>query len=499
MKRYRLVPNQLISKMKHQIGSLAVAVALSAFQVHAAPSISLLRNTTLSSNATTVKSYDTNVNVASYRHQGILYYDGYQYVSWYNGNARNVIVARRTFTSSTLAVGTWTWAYVNFTLAAGADSHNVISMGVSPNDGRLHLAIGTHGGQLYWISTKANTATGSTWDNTVFGGTAAVPAAPVTGLGSSAATSNVTYPYFMNAGDSAKTLQLAYRTGSSGNGQMRLAEYTPNTSTTSRGTWKVIGQFTASTGSYTQNGVTSTTRNAYPHGFNYDYAGRLHMAFTWRENLSTVFISGCTATINNHDTAYVYSDDKGRTWKNSGGTTVGTTGGTQISVASSAIVVDPLPVGRDLMNQETQIMDRNNLFHAMVSYVPGRYQSTCATDRSVSQPFHLWRSTAGVWTKVEMKLNDADVNQGYDRSKMFFSLANNLYVVLPDLRIVGASASTNWTDWKLLYDGRSLGNYGETIIDYNLTRIANGVSILYMKNTSSTTGELHVLDFETRG
>src|SRR6185295_17334045 len=67
--------------------------------------ISLLRNTLLSSNATAVKSYDTNVNVASYRHQGLLYYSGYQYVSWYNGNTRNVIVARRTFNSSTLAVG----------------------------------------------------------------------------------------------------------------------------------------------------------------------------------------------------------------------------------------------------------------------------------------------------------------------------------------------------------------------------------------------------------
>ena len=44
------------------------------------------------------------------------------------------------------------------------------------------------------------------------------------------------------------------------------------------------------------------------------------------------------------------------------------------------------------MNQETQIMDRNNLFHAIVSYVPGRFQPTCATDRGQAQPFHLWRA-----------------------------------------------------------------------------------------------------------
>jgi hypothetical protein len=52
-----------------------------------------------------------------------------------------------------------------------------------------------------------------------------------------------------------------------------------------------------------------------------------------------------------------------------------------------------------------------------------------------------------------------------------------------------------WTNWQLLYDGRSLGSYGETIIDYNLTRVANGVSVLYLKNTSSSTGGLPLLDF----
>jgi hypothetical protein len=484
--------------MKYEFASLSVLLSVALPSIAHAQSISLVRNTVLSSNATAVKSYDTNVNIASYRHQGILYYSGYQYISWYNGNTRNVVVARRTFNSSTLAAGTWQWAYVNFILASGADSHNVISMGISPNDGRLHVAIGQHGTQLYFIRTNAKAATGSTWDNTVFGGTGTTgttAAAAMAGLpGYSAATNNVTYPYFMNAADSAKTLQFVYRTGSSGNGQLQLAEYNAST-----GSYTHLGKFVDSAGTYTLNGVSSSTRNAYPHGFNYDYAGRLHMAFTWRENLSTQFFSNCSATINNHDTSYVYSDDRGRTWKNSAGTTVGTTGTNWIQLTDPGLVVDPLPVGRDLMNQETQSMDRNNLFHALISYVPGRYQSTCATSRSQAQPFHVWRSAGGTWTKVEVKLNGTDVNQGYDRSKLFFGLSNNLYAVLPDLRIIGASASTNWTDWKLIYDGRSLGNYGETIIDYNLTRVANGVSVVYLKNTTSTTGELHVADFKTTG
>jgi hypothetical protein len=293
----------------------------------------------------------------------------------------------------------------------------------------------------------------------------------------------------MNAADAPKTLQFAYRTGSSGNGRMQLAEYNSST-----GNWSAIGQFTASTGSYTQNGVTSNSRNAYPHGLTYGYNGRLHMAFTFRENLSTQFIANCSATINNHDTLYVYSDDRGRTWKNSAGTTVGTTGSNDITISDPGLVVDPLPVGRDLMNQETQFIDKNNLFHAIISYTPGRYSPTCAQNRQQVQPFHVWRNASGQWTKVEIRINGGDVNQGYNRSKVFFSSSNNMYVVLPDLRIVAASASTNWTDWTLVYDGRGLGNFGETVIDTNLSRVSNYVSVLYMRG-SGATAELHVLDF----
>ena len=116
--------------MKQNTWAILFLVSLVHVSPAAAQSVTLLRNTVLTSNATAVKSYDTNVNIASFRHQGILYYSGFQYISWYNGNTRNVIVARRTFNQSTLAAGAWTWAYVNFNLASGADSHNVIAMAI---------------------------------------------------------------------------------------------------------------------------------------------------------------------------------------------------------------------------------------------------------------------------------------------------------------------------------------------------------------------------------
>lgn len=454
--------------------------------------VTVVADSVLSSNATTVKSYDTNVNVASYRQHGILFYGGYQFVAWYNGNARNVIVARRSFDLATVSGGTWAWAYVDYTLASGADSHNVVSMGISESDGRLHLAIGQHGDQLYYLRSVANAVSATTWDNTVFGGTgtsdsgAAAPSAGMPNYG--AATSDVTYPYFIRP--DATTLQLAYRTGSSGDGEMQLAEYRD-------GAWAYVGQFTSASGSYTQDGVTSTSRNAYPHGLSYDEAGRLHMAFTWREDLNTAFVPNCSDAINNHDTLYLYSDDRGRSWKNNAGSTVADTAAkTSAGVASAGLVVDALPVGRDMMNQETQITDHHNLIHVVVSYIPDPYQPGCATDRTQAQPFHLWRAADGAWSKTQIKLNGQDVNQGYDRSKIFVDASDNAYVLLPDLRLVGATASSQWKDWQLLWDGSSRGNYGEAIIDVNLTRVASGVSILYMKDTSANTGELHVLDLK---
>jgi hypothetical protein len=452
----------------------------------------LVADTVLSSNATAAKSYDTNVNVASYRQHGILYHGGYQFVAWYNGNARNVVVARRSFDAATMTGGAWVWAYVDFKLASGADSHNVISMGISDGDGRLHLAIGQHGAQLFYLRSVAGAVSAPAWDNTVFGGTgtsdsgAAAPSAGMPNYG--AATDNVTYPYFISP--DAKTLQLAYRTGGSGDGEMQLAEY-------GNGAWSYVGQLTSATGGYTQAGVTSNTRNAYPHGLDYDGAGRLHMAFTWRENLDTAFIANCADAINNHDTLYIYSDDRGRTWKNSAGTTVADVAAKKTAgVSSPGLVVDPLPVGRDMMNQETQVTDHANLIHVVISYIPDPYQPGCATDRTQAQPFHLWRSADGTWTKTQIKLGGQDVNQGYDRSKVFVDASDNAYVLLPDLRLVGASAASRWIDWKLLWDGKSRGNYGEAIIDVAVTRVASGVSVLYLKDTSNTTGELHVLDLK---
>jgi hypothetical protein len=113
---------------------------------------------------------------------------------------------------------------------------------------------------------------------------------------------DITYPQFVVTPEGL--LQFSYRTGGSGNGVNELAEY-------QNGAWRKLGAWSSATGSYTgPNGVVSTTRNMYLHGLNYDRAGRLHAAFTWREGNTGILCN--QGGLTNHDTGYVYSDDRAR-------------------------------------------------------------------------------------------------------------------------------------------------------------------------------------------
>ncbi len=73
----------------------------------------------------------------------------------------------------------------------------------------------------------------------------------------------------------------------------------------------------------------------YLHGIDYDVNGRLHSFFTWREQSGSVMCNGGGLT--NHDTGYVYSDDRGgRTWRNNAGSLVGTTGTSDLVAVTDA-------------------------------------------------------------------------------------------------------------------------------------------------------------------
>ncbi|GAA4146918.1 BNR repeat-containing protein [Actinomadura keratinilytica] len=445
------------------------------------PSLKRLRDTELDPRALYFVSYDGLVNNGSFQQSGILTYAGYQYAAWYTAD-RSAVVARRH-----LPNGAWQKVVLPHKLSVD-DSHNVISLGVSPQDGRLHVAMDTHNNRVYYTKSEpglASKPSPSRWDASRFG--AVRRDLDGVDLG------DITYPQF--AVTPEKKLQLVYRTGGSGNGTNEIAEY-------DGGTWTKLGKWSSAAGTYSGNGQTSNARNMYVHGITYGRDGRLHAAFTWREqNFGVLCHPG---GLSNHDTGYVYSDDRGRTWRNDAGQTVATTGTDDlVALDDPGLVVDPLDPNHALMNQESQAVDSTGAPHVIISYVPGRF-TQCVTDftaqrKAYSRAFHLTRDASGKWRKVEIPVPV----EAFGRSRIVFDEHDNAYVVLPFGRVVAASKAGGWTDWKLLFDGtfygggRTLNAFGEVLVDDSRVAADGVLSVMYQRKSSGTTpSSIRVIDFK---
>ena len=438
----------------------------------AAPAVTLLGDTQLDPAALYFVSFDGLVNNAPYQQSAILSFAGYQYAAWYTAS-RAAVIARRN-----LASGSWETAVLAHQLSTD-DSHNSISLGISPADGRLHVAMDTHDSVVFYVKSEAGLVSDPghrTWSPSRFG------AVQRTLDGVELGT--ITYPRFIVTPE--QRLQLSYRTGRSGNGTMELAEYT--------GTWRTLGKWSSATGAYTSNGATSTARNLYLHGITYGPNGRLHAAFTWREdNIAVLCNPGGLA---NHDTGYVYSDDRGRTWHNNSGQQVATTGSASLVAVAADLVVDPLSVDHALINQESQAIDSTGSPHVIISYVPGRFtqciSNYVAQRQSFGRPFHLTRNAQGAWSKMEIPV----ALNATGRSQIVLDAADNVYVVLPFGRIVTASKASGWTDWTVRFDAANLHAFGEVVVDRSRVATDGILSILYQRaSTGTTPSPIHVVDF----
>ncbi len=437
-----------------------------------APTATLVSDTPLDHAALFFVSYDGVVNNNSFQRDAILTHAGHQYATWYTGS-RNAVVARRRLG------GRWEQVVLPHRLSAD-DSHNVISLGISPRDGTLHVAMDTHDNRVFYVKSVAGLTTPPfpiPWDSTAFG--AVLRTLDGVELG------DVTYPQFVVTPEGV--LQLSYRTGCSGNGVNELAEY-------GDGGWARLGAWSSAAGDYTgPNGVVSTTRNMYLHGLDYDRLGRLHAAFTWREGDSGVLCA--PGGLANHDTGYVYSDDRGRTWRNDAGNVVGETGGTRVGVSSPGVVVDRLGPDRGLMNQESQGVDSTGTPHVVISYVPERF-AACVSDYPAqraahARTFHLTRS-GGTWTKREVPVPPSSTQ----RTKLVLDRADNAYLVMPGGTIVAAAAATGWADWTTVFTATSLGAFGEVNVDTTRVAVDGVLSVQYQQASSGTTpSPIRVADF----
>ncbi|MBQ0987977.1 BNR repeat-containing protein [Streptomyces sp. F63] len=443
------------------------------------PSVRLISDTRLDDRALYFVSYHGLVNNNSFQKNGLLTHRGHQYAAWYTAD-RSAVIARR-------ALGTTGWHTLRLDHRLTADdSHNVISMGVSAADGRLHVLMDSHSGGLYYVMSEAGLMSepaARAWRRDALG--------PVrTSLGGLRLTEQFTYPQFIAAPGGA--LQLSYRAGVSGNGRNGLAEY-------DGGQWRALGEWSGSTGTYTSEHGSSSTRSMYLHGIDYSADGTLHAFYTWREGNGAVLRAG--GGLANHDTGYVRSTDRGRTWRTADGTVVGTTGGgDRVAVGTPGTIADALGPDHALMNQESQATDSRNLPHAVISHVPGRF-GRCGTDYvrdrvNHGRAFHVHRDAAGTWHKTEIP----EPLRSSQRTKLAFDRHDNAYAILPFGRIAAASAASGWTDWTVLHDASGLNAFGEVVLDETRLPQDGVLSFLYQERSSGTApSPLHVIDFALPG
>jgi len=402
----------------------------------------------------TVVSYGGYLNGESFQQEGIISHNGYQYTAFWNTN-KHVVVARRALPS-----GAWAkFEFTDYTLAA-EDAHNTISIGIAPGDGTLHLAFDHHGNNLHYRKSNSDILTSpatANWDAASFSG--------VTGsLVGSTPVTLVTYPRFVIEPGGKKMLFSA-RIGESGSGDEYLWEYD-----TSSHTWVSIGKYLDGTSN------ASATVNAYLHGLSYTRGGtRLHASWCWRETPDAT---------TNHDLLYVYSDDHGRTWNDTTGAKVATSGATFVTTSTASAKVWAINQNRGLINQEHMAVDSVGRVHVLLGHMPDALadDANFVSARTKSQYYHYWRNpTNGIWSRTSIASLPVVLNF---RGKLAISSNNNVYAILPALRIAAAGAANNFATWTLL-DSTDPGRFfSDPLIDSVRLETEDKLTIFYPQASS---------------
>jgi hypothetical protein len=434
-----------------------------------------------------VITFGNTANVASYQQEAILSYHGWQYTAWYHANRRAVIARRK------LPTGRWQRTKLGIVLQAD-DSHNTIALAVTPSDGRLHAAFPTHDGPIRYTRTRAGVAdrpsdvewTSSRLFEHVHTSWPGAPDAPT----------SLTYPRFELVRD---RMLLTYRKGRSADGEQVLLRYDDSRA----GTWTHLGSYTSRRGRYASPYGTSTHRSAYLHGFTADpRSGDLAITWTWREDPRI----WCTrAGIGNHDIGYAVSHDSGTTWNNNAGRVIGRTGTNDSIGIDDPHVVLPIPIGHGLINQEAQAFDHRGRLHVMSSRVPASVvaqRGGCVRDfyperRRFARPYHAWRDNAGTWheTRLPARLDSSG------RSKLVFDRDDTGYAILPDARIMAATAASRWTDWQTVFAAPGTHNVSELTIDRSRIALDGVLTIGYQEppTTPGAPSAYRIPDFRLGG
>jgi len=424
--------------------------------------------------------FGTAINGRTYQKDILGSHNGYQYIAYYNNN-RHVCISRRKLPS-----GEWkTIEFLDYDFKSN-DSHNVVTFGICPNDGTIHLAFDHHGSPLHYRVSKKGLATNpdtEEWSAASFG--------PVLSELEKGKPIKITYPKFWQTPEG--NLQMNYRKGGSGNGDRMLVDYNAK-----NGKWENTRQIDSSLGMFEDQLGKSETRCSYPNGYDYDAKGRLHVTWVWREDSQGA----------NHDLNYVYSDDRGVSWKTNDGKLL-----KEIpNVNSPGIIVQSIPRVFGLMNDHGQLIDSKGrvhvvMYHGTKETIEAAGSTPGATrwgPKEAQRYFHYWRDEKGNWKSTQLPVIVGN------RPKIFTDKKDNLVLIYAgtgnqtkngkgksdnDLVIAVATAKNNWQDWHVEHTVK--GPFmNEMLGDTYLWKKEGILSIMLQKEPNSVKepSELQVVD-----
>lgn len=462
------------------------------------PSAALLRDSTLSTNArlfATSAPYGRAINGIAYQSQILMTFDGYQYTAWYDNTTLTVFLARRAVGGS--SPGAWETINTGSTFVNGVsgDAHNVITLGICPVDGTLHMAWDLHGHNLRYRRSVAGLCT----TNKAAWGSGMLNPEQNWLVAAGQTVAVATYPLFITAPNGRLVLQ--WRFGGSGDGDNFLSVYNGAT-----GAWSAPVQFDSRAGTYVESS-TSTSRNAYLNGLDFDADGTMHITWTYREGAGT----------SNHDICHAYSEDLGATWRNHAGALVANTAlGQRLSLTSPGILVKRKDMKQLLINQQTQCVTPDGRLHLMMLHRredPGyEWPNLTTANFSVigTAYYHYIRDPqTRRWTQRRIPPDIAPVGS---RPALGYDAQGNLYAVFltytdrsqvfPGYRggllaVATASKLSSYTDWKVAYVSTTRYN-GEPQLDRARLEQSNILSVFVQEDSAVTSAvgtPLHVIEF----
>ncbi len=316
-------------------------------------------------------------NRASFDQDKLVSFGDYQYGLYWSADA-TLILFRRDLRDDTLQK-----LRLPYVLTINPkDGHRNTVVGISPEEGRLHLSWDHHNNDLRYTKSNPGFLTSPP-------GTIRVEDFEPAQLLVDNAPQKVTYPRFFNAPN--ENLFLMYRTGSSGSGDSVLSRYDA-----ASGSWRIVTTCLFSKEGIYPSWENSDSRNAYLHDVLFDRSGKLHITWVYRETSKS--------PASNHDLHYAWSDDDGLTWRNNAGDQIADlAAGNPIALADPGIIVCEIAVYRWLMNQCGMTLDSLNRPHVTTFHMREIWKPEPLVHNPPAEvfdrffPHHYWRDSDGVW------------------------------------------------------------------------------------------------------